>query len=80
MNLNKGFIRASSSPATFLIFFARKSENGLQFCINYRQLNAMTIKNQYLLLLIKKILQRICKVKIYSKIDIIAVFNYLYMQ
>ena len=40
----------------------------------------MTIENQYPLLLIKEILERICKAKIYSKIDIIAIFNRLYMQ
>ena len=40
----------------------------------------MTIKNQYFLPLIKKTLERICKVKIYSKIDIIAAFNCLHMQ
>ena len=40
----------------------------------------MTIKNQYFLSLIKETLERICKVKIYSKIDIIAVFNCLCIQ
>ena len=40
----------------------------------------MTIKDQYFLLLIKEILEDICKAKIYSKIDIITVFNHLYMQ
>ena len=79
-NLGKGFIRASSSPAMSPVLFACKPEDGLRFRVNYRQLNAITIKNQYLLPLIKKILERICKVKIYSKIDIIAAFNCLCMQ
>ena len=79
-NLNKGFIRASSSFATSPILFAYKPEGGLQFCVDYKKLNAMTIKNQYPLPLIKKTLKRICKVKIYSKIDIITAFNRLYMR
>ena len=79
-NLSKGFIRASSFPAASLVLFARKPEGGLQFCINYRQLNAMTIKNRYLLPLIKVILECIYKAKIYSKINIIAAFNCLHMQ
>ena len=78
-NLNKGFISASSSPAASPILLARKSEGGLQFCVNYRQLNAMTIKNQYLLPLIKEILELICKAKIYRIINIIAAFNCLRM-
>ena len=79
-NLSKGFIRASSSPAASPVLFACKPEGSLRFCVNYRQLNAITIKNQYLLLLIKKTLERICKAKIYRKIDIIAAFNCLRMQ
>ena len=79
-HLSKGFIRASSSSATFLVLFARKPGGGLRFCIDYRQLNAMTIKNQYPLLSIKKTLERICKAKIYSKIDIIDAFNCFCMQ
>ncbi len=79
-NLSKGFIRASSFPAASPVLFAHKPRGGLQFCVNYRQLNAMTIKNQYPLLLIKETLERICKAKIYSKIDIIATFNRLRMQ
>ena len=78
-NLSKGFIRASSSPATSSVLFTRKLEGDLQFCVDYRQLNAMTIKNQYFLPLIKKILECIYKAKIYSKIDIIAAFNCLRM-
>lgn len=37
----------------------------------------MTIKNKFLLPWIKKTLERICKAKIYNKIDIIDAFNYL---
>ena len=79
-NLSKGFIRASFSPVVFPILFACKPRDGLRFCINYRDLNTMTIKNQYSLLLIKKTLEQIRKRKIYSKIDIIATFNRLRMQ
>ena len=79
-NPSKGFIRASSSLATFSVLFAHKLRSGLQFCVDYKQLNAMTIKNQYSLPLIKEILECICKVKIYSKIDIIVIFNCLFIQ
>ena len=79
-HLSKGFIRASSSPAASPVLFARKPGGGLRFCVDYRQLNAMTIKNRYPLPLIKETLERICKAKIYSKIDIIATFNRLCMQ
>ena len=79
-NLSKGFIRGSYSPTASPVLFARKLGDGLQFCVNYRQLNAMTIKNRYSLPLIKETLEHICKAKIYSKIDIIAAFNCLRIQ
>ena len=79
-NLSKGFIRASFSPTASPVLFACKPKGGLWFCVDYRQLNAITINNQYLLPLIKETLGCICKVKIYSKIDIIAVFKRLRMQ
>ena len=51
-NLAKGFIRHSSSPAGAPVLFVKKSDGSLCFCVNYRGLNKMTIKNQYPLPLI----------------------------
>lgn len=76
----KNFIRTSFSPTMSSIFFIYKPKGGLQLYFNYRQLNIITIKNRYPLFLIKKTLKCICKAKIYSKIDIIAIFNYLQIQ
>ena len=42
--------------------------------MDYRGLNNITRKNQYLLLLIKEILSGISKVKYFTKLNIIAVF------
>ena len=75
--VDKGFIRASSSLAASPVLFAKKPDGGLRFCVDYQALNAITVKNQYPLLLIKEILERVCKAKIFSKIDIIAAFNKL---
>ena len=44
-HLNKGFIYLSISPAAAPIFFAKKPGGGIQFYINYRGLNTITIKN-----------------------------------
>jgi len=44
-------------------------------CVNYRDFNALTIKNCNILLLIRKILQRLYKIKYYNKFNIIVVFN-----
>ena len=75
--VDKGFIRASSLSAASPVFFAKKLGGGLQFCVDYQALNAITVKNCYSLPLIKETLERVCKTKIFSKIDIIAAFNKL---
>ena len=75
--VDKGFIRASSLSAASPVLFARKPGGGLRFCVDYRTLNAITVKNQYPLPLIKETLECVCKAKIFSKIDIIAAFNKL---
>ena len=51
-NLSKEFIWTSSSYATASVIFVKKSEDSLQFCVDYCGLNALIIKNKYVLLLI----------------------------
>jgi len=78
-NLAKDFIQASSSPAASSILFVKKPSGGLRFCVNYRDLNVMTVKNRYPLPLIRETLDRLTKTKYYIKLDIIAAFNKLRM-
>ena len=45
--LDKGFIRPSTSPWGAPVLFAKKKDKILRLCIDYRQLNRVTIKNRY---------------------------------
>jgi hypothetical protein len=76
-NLSKGFIRASSSPVASPVIFVKKPGGGLRFCVDYRGLNALTIKNRYPIPLLQETLNRLSKAKFYTKLDIIAAFNKL---
>ena len=76
-DLHKGFIRASSSPAASPVLFAKKPGGGLRFCVDYRSLNAITVKNRYPIPLIQETLDRLSKAVIYTKLDVIAAFNRL---
>jgi len=78
-NLIKDFIQVSSFLAISSILFVKKSSEELRFCVNYRGLNVMTVKNRYSLSLIRETLDRLTKIKYYIKLDIIAVFNKLRM-
>ena len=48
-NLSKGYIQAFSFLAAAPVLFVKKPGGGLQFCVNYRGLNDLTVKNKYLL-------------------------------
>jgi len=75
--LDKGFIRASTSSASCPVLFVRKPGEGLRFCVDYRELNAITVKNRYPIPLIREILNRLIRAKYFTKFDIIAAFNKL---
>lgn len=74
-NLRKRSIRASTSSATSLVLFARKSGGGLRFCMDYRKLNAITIKDRYLIPLVQETLNCLSQACWCSKFDVIAAFN-----
>lgn len=76
-NLRKGFIRPSSSPAASPVLFVKKPGGGLRFCVDYRALNAITVKDRYPLPLTKETLNNLKGMKYFTKIDIISAFNNL---
>ena len=76
-NFNKKFIRFNFFKYFFPIFFVKKSDKNLCFCVNYRKFNVIIKKNKYSILFVQKILDRLCNVKYFIKINIIIVFNCL---
>ena len=63
INLANGFIRLSKSPAGAPILFDKKPDKNLRLYIDFRGLNNLTIKNQYLLPLIDESLDRLGRAK-----------------
>ncbi|GGV52127.1 hypothetical protein GCM10010495_81850 [Kitasatospora herbaricolor] len=74
-NLAKNFIRHSKSPAGTPILFVKKKNESLRICVNYRELNKITIKNRYPLPLISELLNQLNQTKIYTKINLKGTYN-----
>jgi hypothetical protein len=68
--LDKGFIRPSASPWGCPALFVKKKDNSLRLCVDYRPLNAVTIKNKYPLSRIDILFDQLAGAKIFSKIDL----------
>uniref|UniRef100_A0A6I8RAB1 Gypsy retrotransposon integrase-like protein 1 n=1 Tax=Xenopus tropicalis TaxID=8364 RepID=A0A6I8RAB1_XENTR len=74
-NLQRGFIRPSTSPAGAGFFFVEKKDGGLRPCIDYRGLNKITVKNRYPLPLISELFDQLKGAKIFSKLDLRGAYN-----
>ena len=68
--LDKGFIRPSTSPWGAPVLFAKKKDKTLRLCIDYRQLNRVTIKNRYPLSRIDDLFNQLRGARVYFKIDL----------
>ena len=67
---DKGFIQPSTSPWGAPVLFVRKKDGTLRLCIDYRQLNRVTIKNRYPLPRIDDLFDQLRGACVFSKIDL----------
>ncbi|KAJ9566947.1 hypothetical protein OSB04_002913 [Centaurea solstitialis] len=68
--LDKGFIRPSSSPWGAPVLFVKKKDGSFRMCIDYRELNKLTIKNRYPLPRIDDLFDQLQGAAYFSKIDL----------
>ena len=68
--LANGFIRPSQSPAAAPVMFVKRPDGKLRLVVDYRGLNAVTVKNRFPLPLIPEMLDRLHMAKVFTKIDL----------
>lgn len=79
-NLIKDWIRRSESSAEAFILFIRKKNDFLYLCVNYKDLNRITIKNKHSLSLINEILDRLSEIMMFIKLDLRDAYNCIHIK
>ncbi|GJV17716.1 putative reverse transcriptase domain-containing protein [Tanacetum coccineum] len=74
---DKGFIRPSSSPWGAPVLFVKKKDGSFRMCIDYRELNKLTIKNRYPLPRIDDLFDQLQGSQYFSKIDLRSGYHQL---
>ncbi len=74
-NLASDFIRSFKSPAGALIFFDKKPDGSLRLCVDYRDLNNLTIKNWYPLSLVRESLDRLGWAQCFTQLNLTNAYH-----
>nr|GEV54648.1 putative reverse transcriptase domain-containing protein [Tanacetum cinerariifolium] len=74
---NRGFIRPSISPWGAPVLFVKKKDKSFRMCIDYQELNKLTIKNRYPLPMIDDLFDQLQGSSVYSKIDLRSCYHQL---
>jgi hypothetical protein len=68
--LDKGYIQPRSLAWGYRAFFVKKKDQSLRLCVDYRSLNAVTIKNKYSLPCIDILFDQLADANVFSKFDL----------
>lgn len=78
--LDKKYIRPSVSPWGAPVLFVKKRDRTLRMCMDYRQLNKLTIKNRYPLPRIDELFYQVKGETIFSKIDLRSRYHQIHIK
>jgi hypothetical protein len=77
--LKYGIIVPSSSPFAFPVLLVKKNDDSWRFCVDYRNLNSITVKNKFPMPIINEFMDEIADAKFFSSIDLASGFHKIRM-